>query len=57
MSLNLFEVFEEIRVKPDLENVFRDVEVLKVTASRSSGKTKALVYFSIKEALRKGDKI
>ena len=37
--MNLFEVFEEIRVKPDLENVFRDVEVEKVTASRSTGRT------------------
>ena len=37
--MNLFEVFEEIRVKPNLENIFRDVEVVKVTASRSTGKT------------------
>ena len=37
--MNLFEVFDEIRIKPDLENVFRDVDVLKVTTSRSSGKT------------------
>ena len=37
--MNLFEVFEEIRVKPNLENIFRDVDVVKVTASRSTGKT------------------
>jgi len=37
--LNLFEVFEEIRVKPELESVFHDVEVIKVTASRSTRKT------------------
>ena len=37
--MDLFEVFEEIRVKPDLENVFKDVDVKKITASRSTGKT------------------
>ena len=37
--MNLFEVFDEVPVKPDLETVFRDVEVVKVTASRSTGKT------------------
>ena len=37
--MNLFEVFEEIRVKPDLESAFREVEVVKVTASRTSGRT------------------
>ena len=37
--MNLFEVFDEIRVKSNLENVFQDVEVVKVTASRSTGKT------------------
>ena len=37
--MNLFEVFEEVRVKPELEGMFREVEVVKVTASRSSGKT------------------
>ena len=37
--MNLFEIFEEVHVKPDLENVFRDVEVEKVTASRSTGRT------------------
>ncbi|MBQ8633421.1 MAG: PHP domain-containing protein, partial [Lachnospiraceae bacterium] len=37
--MNLFEVFEEVHVKPDLENVFRDVEVEKVSASRSTGRT------------------
>ena len=33
--MNLFEVFEEVHVKPDLENVFRDVEVEKVAAGDS----------------------
>ena len=37
--MNLFEVFEDIKVKEELEGVFRDVEVVKVTASRSTGKT------------------
>ena len=37
--MNLFEVFEEIRVKPELESAFHEVEVEKITASRSTGKT------------------
>ena len=37
--MNLIEVFEGLKVKPDLESVFRDVTVEKLTASRSSGQT------------------
>lgn len=37
--MNLFEVFEEIHVKPELENTFQEVEVEKITASRTAGKT------------------
>ncbi|MBP3610580.1 MAG: hypothetical protein J6J42_09620, partial [Lachnospiraceae bacterium] len=37
--MNLFEVLDDLKVKPDLEIPFREVEVEKITASRSTGKT------------------
>ena len=37
--MNLFEVFEELQVKNELKNTFREVEVVKITASRSTGNT------------------
>ena len=47
--MNLFEVFEEIHVKPDIESAFREVDVIKVTASRSSGRT--IVHLKSKHLL------
>ena len=37
--MNLFEVFEELQVKPELESIFREVEVEKITASHLTGNT------------------
>ncbi|MBE5950288.1 MAG: PolC-type DNA polymerase III [Lachnospiraceae bacterium] len=37
--MNLFEVFEELQVKNELKNTFREVEVVKITTSRSTGNT------------------
>ncbi len=57
--MNLFEVFEEIHVKPDLENAFQEVEVEKITASRIAGKTvlhlksRRLLEFQQKEEMER----
>ena len=51
--MNLFEVFEEVHVKPELENVFREVEVEKVTASRSTGRT--IIHLKSKRLLEHHD--
>ena len=37
--MNLFEVLDELKVKPDLQKTFESVEVEKITASRSTGRT------------------
>ena len=37
--MNLFEVFEELQVKKELQSAFLEVEVLKITTSRSTGNT------------------
>jgi len=37
--MNLFEVFEELHVKPEMVSAFQDAEVVKVSAFRSSGRT------------------
>ncbi len=47
--MNLFEVFEELQVKKELENAFLKVEVVKIVTSRSTGDT--IIYLRSKQLL------